>query len=92
MASPAEIARRYFAALLAHDLDAALAGWAPGAIDRLVGAQDLVAPGGVREYFGSVFEAFPDFELVSRVAWAGHADPVSEDVKAQLRVAAAASL
>jgi ketosteroid isomerase-like protein len=36
MASTAEIAKRYFAALSAHDLDAATACWRPGAIDRLV--------------------------------------------------------
>jgi glyoxylase-like metal-dependent hydrolase (beta-lactamase superfamily II)/predicted ester cyclase len=63
MATTADIARRYFAALSAHDLDAALACWAPGAIDRLVGGRDLVAPEGIREYFGSLFEAFPDFTL-----------------------------
>src|ERR1022692_3894015 len=63
MASTAEIAKRYFAALAAHDLDAAVACWAPGAIDRLVGAQELIAPDGIREYFGGLFAAFPDFEL-----------------------------
>ena len=61
MATTAEIARAYFAALAAHDLDAAVACWKPGAIDRMVGAQDLVAPDGVRGYFTEIFEAFPDF-------------------------------
>ena len=63
MATTADIAKRYFAALSAHDLDAALACWAPGAIDRIVGGRDLIAPDGIREYFGSLFEAFPDFKL-----------------------------
>jgi glyoxylase-like metal-dependent hydrolase (beta-lactamase superfamily II)/predicted ester cyclase len=63
MASTGDIARRYFTALSAHDLDAAVACWAPGAIDRLVGAQDLIAPQGIREYFGELLQAFPDFEL-----------------------------
>ncbi len=63
MAGTADIAKRYFKALSAHDLDAACARWAPGSIDRLVGAQDLVAPEGVRQYFGELFGAFPDFEL-----------------------------
>ena len=63
MASPSEIARRYFAALGARDLDAAVACWAPGAVDRLVGAQELIAPDGIRRYFGALFAAFPDFEL-----------------------------
>ena len=63
MASPSEIARRYFAALGARDLDAAVACWAPDAVDRLVGAQELIAPDGIRRYFGALFAAFPDFEF-----------------------------
>jgi hydroxyacylglutathione hydrolase len=63
MASPSEIARRYFAALGARDLDAAVACWASDAVDRLVGAQELIAPDGIRRYFGALFAAFPDFEL-----------------------------
>jgi glyoxylase-like metal-dependent hydrolase (beta-lactamase superfamily II)/predicted ester cyclase len=58
-----EVAKRYFAALSARDLDAATACWAPGGIDRLVGQADLIAPEGIREYFGALFEAFPDFAL-----------------------------
>ena len=46
-----EVARRYFAALDAHDLDTAAPRWAPGGIDRFVGEQDLIAPEGVRAYF-----------------------------------------
>ncbi len=63
MASTSEIAKRYFAALTAHDLDAAVALWQPGTIDRFVGQQELVAPEGVREYFATLFAAFPDFTL-----------------------------
>ncbi len=63
MASTSDIAKRYFAALSEHDLDAATACWKPGAIDRLVGGQDLVAPEGIRAYFGELFAAFPDFAL-----------------------------
>jgi steroid delta-isomerase-like uncharacterized protein len=63
MASTAEIAKRYFAALSAHDLDAASACWAPGSIDRMVGGPELVAPEGIRDYFGALFAAFPDFRL-----------------------------
>ena len=57
------VARRYFDALGAHDLDAALACWRPGAVDRLVGQQELIAPDGIRMYFSELFEAFPDFRL-----------------------------
>jgi glyoxylase-like metal-dependent hydrolase (beta-lactamase superfamily II)/predicted ester cyclase len=63
MASTTEVARRYFEALAAHDLDAALDCWAQGGIDRLVGQQELVAPEGVRQYFTELFAAFPDFEF-----------------------------
>lgn len=63
MASTADIAKRYFAALAAHDLDEALACWQPGAVDRFVGAQELVAPVGVRQYFTELFAAFPDFSF-----------------------------
>jgi hydroxyacylglutathione hydrolase len=63
MASTSDIAKRYFAALNAHDLDAAVAVWQPGAIDRFVGQDEFVAPDGVREYFASLYEAFPDFSL-----------------------------
>ena len=83
MATTSETARRYFAALSAHDLDAATACWRPGAIDRMVGAQELVAPDGIRDYFSALFAAFPDFELEvletttgrsrSAVRWRAHA-------------------
>ena len=63
MPSTTETARRYFDALAAHDLDAAAACWAPGAIDRFVGGPELVGPAGVREYFEGLFGAFPDFAI-----------------------------
>lgn len=63
MAPDSEIARRYFEALSGHDLDAALACWAPGAVDRLVGGEELPAPEGIRRYFTDLFAAFPDFRL-----------------------------
>src|SRR3984893_9766104 len=59
--STSEVAKRYFAALAEQDLDAALACWAPGGIDRFVGQAELTAPDGIREYFTSLFAAFPDF-------------------------------
>ena len=63
MASTSDIAKHYFAALSGHDLDAAVACWKPGSIDRFVGGEELVAPEGIRAYFGELFAAFPDFEL-----------------------------
>jgi len=63
MASTGDIAKRYFAAIAARDVDGAVAYWARGAIDRLVGVEELIAPDGIRRYFGELFGAFPDFEL-----------------------------
>jgi glyoxylase-like metal-dependent hydrolase (beta-lactamase superfamily II)/predicted ester cyclase len=64
------VARRYFAAVAARDPDAMAACWKPGGIDRLHGQADLVAPDGVREYFGELFAAFPDLavEILSTTA------------------------
>jgi glyoxylase-like metal-dependent hydrolase (beta-lactamase superfamily II)/predicted ester cyclase len=61
--STAEVAKRYFAALNEHDLDAAVACWAPGGVDRIVGQQEFTAPDGIRAYFAELFEAFPDFSI-----------------------------
>jgi glyoxylase-like metal-dependent hydrolase (beta-lactamase superfamily II)/predicted ester cyclase len=58
-----DVAKRYFAALDAHDLDAATDCWVAGAIDRFVGQQEVVAPDGVRQYFAEIFGAIPDFRL-----------------------------
>jgi glyoxylase-like metal-dependent hydrolase (beta-lactamase superfamily II)/predicted ester cyclase len=63
MATSTQVARAYFEALTAHDLDTAAACWQPGAVDRLVGQAELVAPDGIHEYFGALFAAFPDFKL-----------------------------
>jgi hydroxyacylglutathione hydrolase len=57
------VAKRYFEALSAHDLDAAIAYWADGAVDRFVGQQELTAPDGVRAYFAALYDAFPDFRM-----------------------------
>ncbi len=64
MASASEIARRYMDAIGRQDLPGATALWRAGSVDRLVGQEDLIAPDGIVRYFGSLFEAFPDFTLV----------------------------
>jgi hydroxyacylglutathione hydrolase len=58
-----EVAKRYFEALSAHDLSAAIDCWEEGGVDRVVGQQELVAPHGTRAYFSELFEAFPDFRF-----------------------------
>src|SRR3954449_12637309 len=71
MAAPATsettaVARRYFDAVTARSPDAMADCWAPGAVDTLVGDQELVAPEGVRTYFSELFGAFPDFAFEVR--------------------------
>lgn len=79
----AEVARAYFGALDARDVEAMVGCWAPGGTDRFVGQQDLPAPAGVRRYFTALFHAFPDWsteivELTTEggtcaVRWTGRA-------------------
>jgi hydroxyacylglutathione hydrolase len=57
------VADTYFEALDRHDLEGALAQWAPGARERLIGQEDLVAPDGLREFLGSMLRALPDASL-----------------------------
>jgi hydroxyacylglutathione hydrolase len=62
--APAEVAKRYFEALNAHDLDRAVQCWMPGGIERVVGAkQELEAPHAIRQYFAALFAAFPDWRF-----------------------------
>jgi steroid delta-isomerase-like uncharacterized protein len=66
----AEAATAYFDALAARDLDAMVATWAPGGVDRFVGDTEVTAPDGLREYFSTLFAAFPDlvFEVLDITA------------------------
>jgi glyoxylase-like metal-dependent hydrolase (beta-lactamase superfamily II)/predicted ester cyclase len=63
MASSSVIAKRYFDALAERDIDAAVACWNPGSIERLIGQRELVAPDGIRDHFTELFAAFPDFSF-----------------------------
>ena len=53
----------YFDALARHDLDAAGDCWAPEGVDELVGQATVQGPDGVREFFGGLFAAMPDFTM-----------------------------
>jgi steroid delta-isomerase-like uncharacterized protein len=55
-----DVARRYFEAVAARDLDAALALWAPGGVERIVGQREITAPDGIRELQNELNGAFPD--------------------------------
>jgi glyoxylase-like metal-dependent hydrolase (beta-lactamase superfamily II)/predicted ester cyclase len=65
--STEQVARRYFAAVAARDVEAMVACWQPGSVDRLHGQAELVAPDGVRAWFEELFAAVPDaaMEVVS---------------------------
>jgi glyoxylase-like metal-dependent hydrolase (beta-lactamase superfamily II)/predicted ester cyclase len=64
------VARRYFEAINAHDLDAAVAMWAPGGREHVRGQIDAAAPEGVRTFIGDLLGAMPDlrFELADTTA------------------------
>jgi glyoxylase-like metal-dependent hydrolase (beta-lactamase superfamily II)/predicted ester cyclase len=60
------VARRYFEAINAHDLETAVALWAVGGREHVRGQIDAVAPEGVRTFIGDMLAAMPDahFELL----------------------------
>jgi hydroxyacylglutathione hydrolase len=64
------VARRYFEAIGARDLDTAVSLWAPGGRDNVRGQVDAIAPDGVRAFLGELLDAVPDllFEVISTTA------------------------
>jgi hydroxyacylglutathione hydrolase len=67
---PARVARNYFDAVAARDLDAMESCWAPGGIDNIVPIGELSVPDGLRAFFTELFAALPDmsFEVLDVVA------------------------
>src|ERR1700688_5262876 len=61
--TPDTIALRYFEAIGAHDLDAAVAMWADGGREHVRGQVDAIAPEGVRSYIASLLDALPDLKV-----------------------------
>jgi glyoxylase-like metal-dependent hydrolase (beta-lactamase superfamily II)/predicted ester cyclase len=57
------IARRYFGAIDAHDLEQAVALWADGGRENVRGQVDTLAPEGVREFIGGLMNAIPDLRM-----------------------------
>jgi glyoxylase-like metal-dependent hydrolase (beta-lactamase superfamily II)/predicted ester cyclase len=57
------VARRYFAAIDARDLEQALSLWAPGGREHVRGQVDVLAPDGVREFIGGLIGALPDLKM-----------------------------
>ena len=61
--SAKQVATAYFDAIKARDLDAMVAEWEPGSMDHLYGIASLRVPGDLRQFFGDMFRAFPDFSM-----------------------------
>lgn len=64
------VARRYFEAIGARELDAAVAMWADGAREHVRGQVDVAAPDGVRAFIEDLLGALPDLtvEILSTTA------------------------
>ncbi len=62
-ATPTAVAKQYFAALAARDVEAMVACWQPGGREFIRGQIDTTAPDGVRDFFSDLFAAMPDFDL-----------------------------
>ncbi len=61
------VARRYFEAIDAHDVQGAAAMWAPDGCEDVRGQGLFIGPEGLREFISSLVEAIPDLraEIVS---------------------------
>lgn len=57
------IARRYFAAIDARDLEQAVSLWAQDGRENVRGQVDTRAPEGVREFIGGLIDAIPDLSM-----------------------------
>ena len=57
------IARRYFEAIDAHDVEGATAMWAAGGREHVRGQVDVLAPEGVREFIGELVGALGDLNM-----------------------------
>lgn len=62
-ATPAAVAKTYFAALAARDVEGMVACWHPGGREFIRGQIDTTAPDGLRAFFTALFAAIPDIEF-----------------------------
>jgi steroid delta-isomerase-like uncharacterized protein len=60
---PGSIARAYFEAVAAHDVDAMMDFWEPGGKGDIHGLVVLIAPHSYRAWFANLFAAMPDFRF-----------------------------
>lgn len=63
IAEPATVARAYFKAVAARDLDLMETFYEPGAVGEIHGLVALEVPEPYRTWFGNLFSAFPDFRF-----------------------------
>jgi hydroxyacylglutathione hydrolase len=65
-----EVARRYFAAINARELEAAVAMWAPDGVESVHGQGEYSGREGLRTFIGGLLDALPDShtELLSTTA------------------------
>jgi steroid delta-isomerase-like uncharacterized protein len=57
------VARAYFEAIAARELDAMVEFWEPGGTGEIHGLVELTAPDTYRAWFANLFAAFPDFRF-----------------------------
>jgi hydroxyacylglutathione hydrolase len=71
---PAQIVRAYMEAINARDLDAAVALWAAGAVDRIGPVGEFRAPDELRQFFAGLQAAIPDsrVEILDLIADGDH--------------------
>jgi steroid delta-isomerase-like uncharacterized protein len=62
--SAKQVATAYFDAIRDQDLDRMAEVWKPGSLDHFYGMAELRVPEDLRAWFGNLFRAFPDFEMV----------------------------
>jgi hydroxyacylglutathione hydrolase len=72
---PVEVVSRYFDAVESRDVDAMVACWAPGGLERIAPVGDLDVPDGLRSYFNELFTAVPDMSF-ERLDVVGEGDKV----------------
>jgi len=60
---PEAVARRYFEAIGARDVPAAVALWEPGGVEHVHGRFELAAPDGVEAFIRELAEAMPDLRM-----------------------------
>jgi steroid delta-isomerase-like uncharacterized protein len=61
--SAKQVATAYFDAIAERDPEKMAAVWKPGSTDYFYGMAELQVPAGLKQWFGNLFTAFPDFHM-----------------------------